>query len=68
MMPTLLRPALGTTNNNFNTAEARMAYAHHYRAIGIPAVAAGAHSMRKAVKAPLMTDIPAILRGPVEND
>jgi hypothetical protein len=67
-MPTLPRPSPGTMTSNFHTAEARSAYAHHYRAIGIPAVAAGAHSMRAMPKKPMMTDIPAILRGQAGQD
>ena len=67
-MPTLPRPALGMMTSNFHAAEARDAYAHHFRAIGIPAVAAGAYSMRKAPQKPRMTDIPAILRGNKQDD
>ena len=67
-MATLPRPSMGTTTSNFHAPEARNAYMHHYRAIGIQAVAAGAHSMRKMPAKPMMTDIPAILRGPTDLD
>lgn len=67
-MPTLPRPALGMMTSNFHSAEARDAYAHHFRAIGISAVAAGVYSMRMTPQKPRMTDIPAILRGTANND
>jgi hypothetical protein len=54
---------MGATNPNFHADSARMAYAGKFRAIGIPAVAAGAYAMRRQPKKPLHSDIPAILRG-----
>lgn len=65
-MPTLPRPAMGAANPNFHAESARMAYGEKFRAIGIPAVAAGAYAMRRQPKKPLHSDIPAILRGDLD--
>ncbi len=62
-MPTLPRPNLGAMNPNFHADSARRDYAPKFRAIGIPAVAAGAHAIRPRPPKPAITQIPAILRG-----
>jgi hypothetical protein len=54
---------MGATHPNFHADSARLAYDAKFRAIGIPAVAAGAYAMRRQPKKPLHSDIPAILRG-----
>ncbi len=47
---------------NFHDHAARDLYVHHYGAIGIAAVAAGASQQRTARLTPVARDIPAILR------
>jgi hypothetical protein len=64
--PSLAQLSLGTTHSNFHADCARAAYAPKFRAIGIAAVAAGAHAMRRQPKKPMLTDIPAILRGDLD--
>jgi hypothetical protein len=65
-MPTLPRPTLGAANPNFHAESARRDYAPKFRAIGISAVAAGAHAMRARPKPPVLSQIPAILRGEMD--
>jgi hypothetical protein len=57
---------MGATNPNFHSDSARVAYGDKFRAIGIPAVAAGAYAMRRQPKKPMLSDIPAILRGDLD--
>jgi hypothetical protein len=66
--PSLPPPGLGATIPNFHAETARAAYAPKFRAIGIPAVAAGAYAMRHRPKTPRPSDIPAILRGDAGAD
>ncbi len=54
-------PQAQQSQTNFHSTEARR-YDAQFGAIGIPAVAAGAQSMRMQAQKPKMTDIPAVLR------